>query len=501
MFLKQAFFLLLFAATTLDMGATEQASAETLKKGDVVLEWRLLEGMKEKVLCGFYEVYENRETMTGRKIKLNMVIAPALGANPQPDPIFLFTGGPGVGAAADARWAIESLKAYRQNRDLVFIDQRGTGKSNGLWCRLLGPENSVQTYLGDMFEPAYVKNCLAELEKNADLRMYATTIAMADIDEARAALGYDKINISGGSYGGRAVLEYMRRHGETVRTAAIFTPSPTYHAMPSRFAQDAQRSLDLLVEDCAADEACNKKFPDFAADLNKVIAELKAKPARVKVHNPFTKDQEEVTFAYGPFTTGLRSLLYSAQGSSIIPMLIAEAAKGNFEPITLYTAFYAKDINSFIAEGMYLSVTCAEDIPYFDKAAMAEAAKDTFLGDYRIRVQTEACRIWPRGVIADDYRDPVKSNIPALIVSGETDPVTPPYWSVQIAKHLSNGLHISVPNASHDANNHEACLEPILLKFIEQGSTKDLDVSCVAEIKRPPFMTDLAAFMERLQSQ
>ncbi len=475
--------IMFLALWSVGLFARDDAPKQTVKKGDLTLESFTHEQTGEKLLRGYYEVWEDRQAMKGRKIKLHFVIAPALTENPEPDPLFFFTGGPGTGASDGAAYQV---KGRERNRDMVFVDQRGTGKSNGLFCKFQGDEQKIQTYLGDMYEEAFVVQCRKELEKKADLTLYTTDLAMDDIDEIRAALGYDKINITGGSYGGRAVLVYLRRHEETVRSAVLWVPSPTGHFMPSQFAQDAQAALDALVNDCESDETCSSNFPNFRKNLDKVLAELKSAPKTFDMENPITKEKESVTLKYGPFTTGLRSLLYSSFQASLIPKLIEEAAAGNYAPITLYSAVYNKRINEMLAEGMYLSVSCAEDLPYFNHQTWGKAAENTFLGDYRIVRQATACELWPRGKIPEGYHNHVKSKTPTLIITGENDPVTPPRWSEAIAKNLTNSLMIKVPNSGHGIGTGGECVMPLIEQFLKTASIENLDTACVADVKRPP---------------
>ena len=475
--------------------AKDEIQKPGVKKGDLILEPFTDKESGVDLLRGSYEVWENRETMKGRKIKLHFVIAPALTENPEPDPIFFFSGGPGTGASDGAGFEAKAVPKEQRNRDMVFVDQRGTGLSNGLFCKFVGPEDRLQTYLGDMYEDSMVIACRKELEKRADLALYTSDLAIDDIHEIRAALGYDKINISGGSYGGRAVLVYLRRHEETVRTATLFMPSPTGHLMPSRFAQDAQAAMDAVIRDCEADGTCSKQFPNFRKNLQKVIAQLKSAPVTFEMMNRETKEKETVTLTYGPFTTALRSLLYSSYRALMIPALIEEAAKDNYEPITLYAVNYNKMINEFLAEGMYLSVSCAEDLPYVDVEKWSKAAEGTFLGDYRIARQSGACKLWPRGKIPEGYHKHVVSDVPTLIITGKNDPVTPPYWSTPIAKNLSNSLMVQVPNAGHGVGTGRKCVEPMVQQFLDTGSVKNLDTACISEVKRPPWALDLKEFM------
>jgi len=457
------------------------------RPSSIKLEPVELEGYEGKAFHGWHEVYENRAAMTGRKIKLYVVIVPATGENPEPDPLFLFAGGPGDSAAGGAGFMAAEVGEILEKRDLVLLDQRGTGKSHPLNCDVLGPKDKMASYMGDMFPLDYVRACREKLEKIADLTQYVTDIAMDDADEVRAALGYDKINLMGFSYGSRAVMAFMRRHPESVRAAVLGGMAPVFMAMPSTFAQDAQRALDRLFADCVADPECHAAYPNLREDFRRIATELKRAPVKATVENPKTEEKETVSMDYGGFTTILRGMLYSSEQAKDIPLMIAQAAAGDWVPFAQAKAQYSFMLQGLISDGMYLSVTCAEDIPRFDAATAAHAARGTFLGDYRVSQQVNACKLWPRAVVPESYFEPVKTDLPALLISGEVDPVTPPYWGWATAEHFSNGRHLVVPYAAHSMGRAFVCMLPLAIQFLEEGTAANLDASCLREQKRPPF--------------
>jgi pimeloyl-ACP methyl ester carboxylesterase len=228
-----------------------------------------------QALCGQYEVFENRAAQAGRKIKLNLVVLPALAAQPAPDPVFFLAGGPGQGAAGSARSGGGSLaQQLRLERDLVFVDQRGTGQSQQLDCNLYGADQEAQSYFNDLFPVDKVRDCRQELEKSADLKLYTTPVAMDDLDEVRAALGYAQINLYGASYGTLAALQYLRQHPAQVRSLTLAGVATPETKMPLHFAKGAQEAMEKLIADCATDETCRAAFPQFKTELAAVLARL-----------------------------------------------------------------------------------------------------------------------------------------------------------------------------------------------------------------------------------
>lgn len=344
----------------------------------------MVKGLHESVTCGSFEVLENRDNPDGRKIRLNFVILPATGDTPAADPIFLLQGGPGVAASDVPAYTAGEYRKLRRERDIVLLDQRGTGGSNPLPCMPIGDFDSVQTHLRDMFPEDYVTRCRRELESNADLRYYGTSIAADDMDELREALGYRQINIIGISYGTRLGIIYMKRYPQRVRSIyfhATLMPEDVY---PSHLARDTESALERLFADCAADPQCAADYPNLRQDFASVLERLENGPKTVTVHNPFTNEEETVSFTLGAFTMFIRQLMYSNWNSRWIPLLIHWAARDNYSPMVVAAAEDMRSADQYLYFGMFLCVTCTDDIPFIDFAAAREEAGGTFMGTYRL---------------------------------------------------------------------------------------------------------------------
>ena len=444
--------------------------------------------IKGAAKCGTLEVYENRATKTGRKISLNIVVLPATSANREPDPLVYFAGGPGSAATEDAVGIALAFPQIREHRDLLFVDQRGTGRSHPLNCVFYNP-NDLQSYLGYFFPLEDIRKCRTELEPKADLKLYTTTIAMDDMDDVRAALGYEKFNLFGGSYGTRAALTYLKRYPQRVRTAMLQGVSPTNQYMPGDFAQQTERALQGVLAECAADEACNKAFPNLKAETQAVLAQLIKGPVEVEVQKPGSNERVKVKLNRDLAAEAIRYMLYSVVPAGAVPLTIHLAAQGNFAPLAQSALRYRINLVGTGSNGMYLSVTCAEDLPFVKTGEAERLAANTFLGDYRLRQQREACALWPRAEIERDYGGPVRVDVPVLILSGEWDPVTPPANGEAVAKHLKNSLHIVVPHGAHGLDGLEGgeCIDRIIMDFIGRGITKGIDTACIRNIRRKGF--------------
>jgi pimeloyl-ACP methyl ester carboxylesterase len=444
--------------------------------------------------CGTLTVFENRAAKSGRTIGLRVVVLPATGANRAPDPIFFIAGGPGSSIVADAGGIAIDAARLRERRDLVLVDQRGTGGSHPITCQFYGPPDSLQSYLGDFMPPEAVRRCREENARTTDLTQYTTTIAVDDLDDVRAALGAERINLVGGSYGTRAAQEYMRRHPDRVRAATLFGLVPPSERMPQHFAADAQHSLDAVVAECAADAACHAAFPQLAAEVRTVFDRLSSAPARVTVEHPRTKRPVALTLTRDMVAETLRYMLYVSQSASLVPAAMHNAASGNFTWLALRSLAARGAMSgdgSF--DGLYLAITCAEDLPGADPAKEAVEAKGTFLGDYRMRQQRAACEIWGRSPVPAEYYTPVSSKAAVLLVTGAADPVTPPRNAAEVARTLPNVVTVMVPSGGHGLGGLDglSCIDRLQYDTIERGSVVGLDTICVRSIRRPAFPTTL----------
>jgi pimeloyl-ACP methyl ester carboxylesterase len=447
-------------------------------------------GVAEELLCGKLTVFENRVTRAGRTIDLNVVVVPALDSNSKEEPLFDLEGGPGVAATVAAGFYAKEGKEYRRHRDVVLVDQRGTGNSNPLTAppKTSGP----QDYLTEMYPVKYVKTMRQALEQRADLTQYTTSIAMDDLDDVRAWLGYERINLFGLSYGTRAVLVYMRQHPERVRSAILMGVAPTNLKMPLHHARAAKRAMDLLLEECSGDAACHQAFPEIQRDWEEVLERLGREPARAEYSPPDKSPKVTVEIQRDIFAEKLRNRMYSRQSAARIPFIIHRAAQGDFSPFLKEAIPADRSVPDFIADGMYLSVTCAEDVPFIDQDEAAKANAANPFGNYRVVQQTRACGMWPQGKIPDDYQQPVRSDIPVLIFSGQMDPVTRPERGEEVASHLPNSRHVIISHGAHgiDGLTNVECLDKLMLEFLSKGNARDLDISCVERVLPPPFITD-----------
>jgi pimeloyl-ACP methyl ester carboxylesterase len=334
-----------------------------------------------------------------------------------------------------------------------------------------------------------VRACRDRLQDGADLRLYSSALAAEDLDDVRAALGYERINLEAASYGTRVALLYLRQHSARVRAAVLRSVSPPWVKQPLHFAEDAQAAFDSLVDACRVDSACATEFPDFEEEFVSVLARLD--DGGVDVERPAADGAAPTTIRVtrGAFAEKVRIMLYAPELSSFLPLLVHRAASGDFGPFVELAEEIGQQIARVGANGMYLSVTCAEDVARITPEEAANPWPGTFLADWRVRQQRAACALWPRADLPADFADPIRSDAPVLLVSSTIDPITPPRWADEVAIGLANARHVRVPNASHSPSGE--CVMGIVHEFLRTASHEGLDLDCIEEIRRPPFQVEL----------
>ncbi len=443
----------------------------------------------EGALCGTYDVLENRAATEGRQISLYVVVLPATVQATEP-PIFPLAGGPGQAASQVAGFMAQELEPLRSNRDLVFLDQRGTGRSHPLNCPVPGEEASLQEFLVDQPSASFARKCLEN--QDADVRFYTTHNAVQDLDEIRRALGYEKIDLLGGSYGTRVALHYMRQFPESVRAVAIDGVAPPHTVYAAQFSRAFEATLEAVFKQCANDELCVEQIGDLKSHWQTAMARFDGGPVRTVGMHPLTQQQDTVEITRGLFVDGVRHLLYGLGGWSRAARTIAAAADGDFQPFIERDYYFRRSMAAQLSYGMLLSVSCSESVPFHDEQEIEAATAGTALGDYRVRLIQEACEEWEAGDLPPGWSAPVESDAPVLLLSGAVDPATPSWEAARAAESLSQGLHVVIPNRSHAPTDME-CERDVVRAFFEAGTTEGLDTSCLMATQWPAFEPAVAS--------
>jgi len=420
-------------------------------------------------------VWENRAAERGRRIPLKIVVLGADDSVPRPDPVYVLAGGPGQAATEIAAVIAPELGAVRRHREVVLIDQRGTGGSNPLAC-----VGGMGLLSGG---PTAVRACAAELSGRADLAQYTTTHAADDLDEVRAALGHGAVNLVGVSYGTRVAQVYMRRHPRRVRTVTLRAIAPMGYSIPADGPRAAQRELRRLVAACAGDSACAAAFPRLGAEMDAVAAAAGREPARVRVPRA-GGDSVEIVLDRGLVYQTLYALLLGPTRQQL-PLLIHRAATGGLGALAPVAAQVRAAVYGPLPVGMYLSAVCAEDVPFL--SAAARDSLGTTFGGMSGGIE-EICAEWPHAVVRRDFLRPVAWEGPALLVSGDADPATGVERGEALAAAWPGARHVVLPATAHGPM-FPGCMRELLGTFIERASAAGLDTACLRALRWAPFAT------------
>lgn len=447
----------------------------------IVLEPCGPEGAENELECGVLIVPENPEEREGRTIPLRIVVAPALEPGEGAPARFELAGGPGIAATEGSEFFVGPGRRLRQSHTVVLVDQRGTGGSAPLRC----PQLERRSPLEEMYPVAEVESCRDELGKTADLTRYTTANSVADLDAVRQALGHQTIDLFAISYGTELARAYMASHPDHVRRVLLIGAPGTDLRTPLTHAAHAQRALDLLFHECQDDDACRRAFPDLRADWRRALARVD-EGVQVRVGDP----AREITIHPGAFREALRGLFGTAAGRRQIPLLVHRAAQGDFAPLV---ERFPTD-SSMFAEGLYLSIACAEGTSRIEPADVAAYTTGTFLGSYRVDQQVRACSAWPQAEVPERLFVPVTTDHPTLVVSGEMDAATPPEASRELCSHLPNCQLLVIPAMGHvpfdlDSWTNGACLESLMIDFFELADPRAVDTSCLPGMVPPAFAT------------
>ncbi|MDG2175389.1 MAG: alpha/beta hydrolase [Gammaproteobacteria bacterium] len=438
-------------------------------------------------LCTRFSVPENYADPESRQIELKVMIIPSLSDLPEPDPLFLLAGGPGQ-AGTDLVRVAQVFGRTRTERDIVMVDQRGTGELSPFDCQMDEEEAKVLEVQDPDTEEILAiqmtlfRECLADTE--ADPEFYTTDIAMRDLDAVRDFLGYSKVNLWGASYGSRAALAYLQAYPENTRTVIIDAIAPISLILPLYTERDATASMEKLLADCGVNESCNTAYPDLESSFRQLLDRLET-PEPVTLVDSRDFSSIETSLSRDEFLGFIRQVLYSREAQRLVPFIINQALNGNFQPVIALSGQYAEaDIN----QGMFLSVICSEDYSLItEELSSAESGNDYLLDTEMFnRFILEACQFWPKREVPASYFEPVTEDKPVLVFSGAYDPITPPVWGELVHENLPDSLHLVLDGFGH-GTLFTQCTAGIMFDFIEAGTLDSLETECTSQFGRRPF--------------
>lgn len=462
----------------------------------LILEPCQVQGSQGQVAadCGRLDQPLNFEDPNGPQISLFVAVIRSLAPNPAKDAITIVNGGPGASSTelyADFAGVFDSLL---RDRDIVVIDQRGTGQSTPLECSELEEASSTDTESSDeeMRDELqrYTKQCLASLP--SDPRFFTTSAAVRDLEALRQILGYQQLNLYGVSYGTRVVQHYARRYPAQTRSLIIDGVLPPDLAMGPMVSSNAQQVLDSIFARCAGDSACHQAFPTLAADFQRLATKLQATPVALVINNPVTGISEAMDLSYGHLATSIRIMAYAPETASLIPVLIDQAANHqNYLPVATQALQIQQQLSASMSYGMHNAVVCTEDVPFLsDSERLGSQVIDTYLGAEQVQALVAMCDVWPAGLLDSDLRTPLATDVPTLVLSGELDPITPPAYGAQVAAALGQAQHLVAPGQGHGIISR-GCVPRLLLDFLDELDFSALDTDCILRLGPEPFFLDL----------
>ena len=441
---------------------------------------------------GYFTVPEDRATGEGREIQIGMILLPARAEAPKADPVWFLHGGPGAGATVFFKREVKGW--LRQDRDVILVDQRGTGSSNGLRVRQPGSDKDLQTYFESYFEPERYAAALPKILERADPRQYTTPNAVDDFDDLRAALGYDQVNLRGGSYGTRSGLIWMRRHPESIRTATLQGVQSISFLNPLPHARMAQRSLDLIFDEVEADPIYAAAFPGLRARFWETLGRFDEGPIEVEVTHPKSGEVQTISFSKNAFAEAVRLQLYTVPTNRRLPLLLNQAHAGDYRALAQASLAMSRNVRGVIAWGTLISVTGSEDAPRMDRSTIEAECAGTFLGTTRIDEQLAIIDMWPCGEVAEDFGAPITVDVPTLLWSGTHDPSTAPQWAEETHRSLPNSVHVVIPSG-HGVYGPE--VQRVDAAFLDTASIEGLELSEVEALELPPLVLPEAAEVPR----
>jgi pimeloyl-ACP methyl ester carboxylesterase len=451
----------------------------------------------ETIECGFLVVPEDRTAANeaAGEVRLAVAIIKSYSGNPQPDPLVYLAGGPGDQAVAAAGYFARLFRPVLAERDVIILDQRGTGISEpSLDCpetTALAFENIERDIPGaeaNALEIEAARACRDRLlAAGINLSAYNSAASAADLDDLRRALGVDSWNLYGISYGTRLALTALRDYGHTatIRSVVLDSVAPPQANLVEETGLNFHRALSLLFARCADTSTCAATYPNLEDRFYALVDRLNASPATVTVSDPVNQEVYRIPFDGDALLEFTFRSLYSRERIMRLPLTLAALEEGN----TLRVAEILVDflhLGDSSSEGMNLSVSCVEEIPFNSPAGVAAAIVDVpeslqqFLQP-AIATTFAGCELWAVEPAGPLETEPVASDIPTLILVGDYDPATPPAYARQAAEHLANAYLYEFEGLSHGVIISHACGVDIMTDFLADPDAEP-DSRCLEDM-------------------
>ncbi len=436
--------------------------------------------------CGTFERPLNPMDESAGTIDLKVAVIPALSLEPATDPFVPVAGGPGQSTIKFYAGWTAAFERIRQDRDILLLDQRGTGESAPMTCEL--DEDAIDGKYSAEQTLRLTRECLDLLPH--DPRFFTTSVAVQDLEALRVALGYARLNIYGASYGTRVAQHFARRYPDSTRTVILDGVVAPQIPLGPEIATESQRAIDRVFERCARDTACNERFPDIRSDFAALRDTLSVAPVAVALMHPVTAEQEFVEFGDQQLAAAIRLLLYSPRTVALLPLVISEAANGNYTPLAAQFHMIAASLAESLSIGMHNAVMCTEDAPFIDWDNLDhDAIHASYMGPLQLDAIKTMCSVWPAGVLDEDLREPLATDVPVLLLSGGADPITPARYAEMAAVDLRAAWLLTGEDQGHGLAA-VGCMPRVIGEFVETATFADGAADCLADAFVMPFFID-----------
>lgn len=441
-------------------------------------------GLSSAAWCGKFPVRENRAEANSRKIALNLAVLRSTAQVANPDMLVFLAGGPGQAATESARTIAAVLRPLLTHHNVLLLDQRGTGGSNALACAQnddeLAPDSSAVLNAAKVRTAAL--DCLRQVSRHADPRYYTTTIAAQDLEDVRKALGSPQFDLVGVSYGTRMAQQYLRAFPDAVRSVVLDSVVPNSLVLGESFARNLQDALHAQFARCTAEAACARQFGDPQQTLTQLRDALRANPHQVSYRDPQTYRTVHQVLDEDVLASVVRMFSYTPATAALLPLSIDAAAHGDVGPLLGQAEILSGDLTELAGSGMQYSVVCSEDADLY-KPRPQDA--DTLLGTRAVDALKTICSVWPKGTRPANFHAPLVTSKPVLLLAGQYDPVTPPRYAQEVARHLVNSRVLVLTGQAHNVMA-AGCTPKLIRQFIQKLDPRDLDASCLQRLQPVP---------------
>ncbi len=445
-------------------------------------------GLSTAAWCTDFPVPENRADPHSRTIKLKLAVLRSSAQVASKDMLVFLVGGPGQAATDSASQIAAMLQPLMAHRDVLLLDQRGTGGSNALTCK--GSADTARPEDDSTFDAARMRSdaadCLKQLSDRADPRYYTTTIATQDLEDVRKAIGSPQFDLIGVSYGTRMAQQYLTRYPDAVRSVVLDSVVPNSLALGEDFARNLDDALKAQFARCTAEPACKKQFGDPDQTLYQLRDALRANPHEVSFRDPQSYRTVKRVLNENSLASVVRMFAYTPATAALLPLSIDAAAHGDVGPLLGQAKILSGDLSELMGSGMQYSVICSEDA---DLLTPRPQDADTILGTHMIDAFGAVCSVWPKGTRPADFHQPLKTDKPVLLLAGQYDPVTPPRYADEVAKGLPNARVLLFKGQAHSVMA-VGCAPQLVQRFIEKLDPKTMDASCLDRLQPTPIFID-----------